>query len=312
MNSPPDLLPGTLDLLVLRTLWRFRAQGAELEEELSFHREAIERELVTRGQSPADARAAARRAMGTVTLMREDARAVWPWLEGVGQDARGTLRGLRRSPAFSTGVMPTFALGVGANAAMFSFLDRQMFHAPALMCDAASVHRVYLYKLLDGVETENSSRYARHADLERWMTSFSAVAGFTTDQLAVGVGQNARELRVGIVTASFFNFFDAPPAAGRYFTAAEARLAKPVVGGLVSTLATSRAAHLCDDTDRDIPSSWILSNAAPIGLVPGTFALAPWLGFLGFVVAIIWLWLDAASVGSVAARIVISIQHGSD
>src|SRR5207253_8389951 len=35
------------------------------------------------------------------------------------------------------------------------------------------------------------------------------------------------------------------------------RLAKPVVGGLVSTLAASRATNLTDDTDRDIPPSWI-------------------------------------------------------
>jgi len=36
-----------------------------------------------------------------------------------------------------------------------------------------------------------------------------------------------------------------------------ARLSKPVVGGLVSTLAASRAAHIADDRDRDIPPKWI-------------------------------------------------------
>jgi len=67
--------------------WRFRAGEADLEAELSFHREA--------------------------------ARAVWlwPWLEGLWQDAKGTVRGLRRSPACTAGVMLTFALGVGVNAA---------------------------------------------------------------------------------------------------------------------------------------------------------------------------------------------------
>ena len=203
--------------------WRFRENAAELEEELSFHREEIERDLMARGHSPAEARARARRAMGNETLMREQSRDVWlwPWLEGMWQDAKGTMRGLRRSPAFSAGVMLTFALGVGANAAMFSFLDRLMFRAPALMRDPDSVHRVYLYRMSNGVYNEASGRYARHADLERLTTSFSAVAGFVAMPLAVGVGQDARELRVGIVTASFFGFFDAPPAIGRYFTAAE-------------------------------------------------------------------------------------------
>ncbi|MGH7575319.1 MAG: ABC transporter permease, partial [Longimicrobiales bacterium] len=212
---------------ILRRLahwWRFRAHGAELEEELSFHRDAIERDLITRGYSAVDARAAARRRMGNETLMREESRGVWlwPWLEGVWQDAKGTVRGLRKSPAFTAGVMLTFALGVGANAAMFSLIDRLVFRPPPLMRDPASVHRVYLYRTSRlGVEDEVSGRYARHADLARWTTSFSAVAGHALRRLAVGVGQDAREVRVGVVTANFFGFFDAPPAAGRYFSGAE-------------------------------------------------------------------------------------------
>jgi hypothetical protein len=43
--------------------------------------------LIARGHSPSEARAAARRAMGNETLMREESRAVWlwPWLEGCGR-----------------------------------------------------------------------------------------------------------------------------------------------------------------------------------------------------------------------------------
>ena len=204
--------------------WRFRAHAEELEEELSFHRDAIERELIARGHTPADARREARRAMGNELLMREASRGVWlwPWLEGVWQDAKGTVRGLRKSPAFTAGVMLTFALGVGANAAMFSLIDRLMFRPPPLMRDPDSVHRVYLYRTNRlGAEDEVSGRYARHADLARWTTSFSAVAGHALRRLAVGVGQDAREMRVGVVTANFFGFFDAPPVAGRYFSAAE-------------------------------------------------------------------------------------------
>jgi putative OPT family oligopeptide transporter len=51
-----------------------------------------------------------------------------------------------------------------------------------------------------------------------------------------------------------------------------ARLAKPVVGGLVSTLAASRAAHLRDDTDRDISGTWILALTAACILVAGLLA----------------------------------------
>ena len=56
---------------------RLSSRDAELASEVEFHREMVEHELVSRGMSPADARIAARRAMGNDTMMREEARAVW-------------------------------------------------------------------------------------------------------------------------------------------------------------------------------------------------------------------------------------------
>jgi predicted permease len=47
------------------------------------------------------------------------------------------------------------------------------------------------------------------------------MAGYTSRPLAVGVGDAAREMQIGVVSASFFGFFDAPPALGRYFTVSE-------------------------------------------------------------------------------------------
>src|SRR5207247_10498457 len=64
---------------------------------------------------------------------------------------------------------------------------------------------------------------SRYVDLTSWTSAFARTAAFTEHDLAVGVGAEAREMRVGIVSASFFGFFDAPPALGRYFTAAEDR-----------------------------------------------------------------------------------------
>src|SRR5262245_24054005 len=199
--------------------WRFRAHDAELEEELSFHREQIRQDLIAEGMQAAEAETAARRRMGNATRMREESRGVWlsPFLEGLWQDVKITLRSLRASPAFTAGVMLTFAVGVGANAAMFSLIDRLMLRPPPMMRDPASVHRVYLYRMRDGVERETGGQYARHADLVRFTTSFSDIAAHSLRRLAVGVGQDAREMSIAVVSAPFFTFFDAPPAAGRYF-----------------------------------------------------------------------------------------------
>jgi putative ABC transport system permease protein len=203
---------------------RLGSNHADLQDELAFHREMIERDLIRRGAAPDQARMQARRAMGNATYMREEARAVWLWpsLEAMWQDATYTLRDLRRNPTFTLGVTLTLALGIGANAAMFSLVDRLLLRPPARMVDPSSVHRVYLYRrTLEGEETQTGPQYARYRDIVRWSTSFSQAAGVVRHTLAVGVGNETQLRSVGIVSAGFFEFFDAPPVIGRYFTASE-------------------------------------------------------------------------------------------
>src|SRR6266576_1067139 len=138
------------------------------------------------------------------------------------QDLRYALRALVKSPGFTVGVVVTLALGIGANVAMFSVVDRMLFRPPPLLHDPSATHRVYLAQTYRGKEgTSSGIQYARYVDLTNWTTSFSRTAAFTEQDLAVGAGAEAREMRVGIVSSSFFGVFDAPPALGRYFTAAE-------------------------------------------------------------------------------------------
>jgi len=143
-------------------------------------------------------------------------------LDALRQDLAYAARGLRRKPAFTIAVALTLALGIGANAAMFGIVDRLLFRPPPLLRDAALTHRIYTAETYRGTEHIGSvGRYARYVDLTKWTSSFSRTAGYSTRAMAVGVGDAAREMQVGVVSASFFDFFDAPPVLGRYFTAAE-------------------------------------------------------------------------------------------
>ncbi|MEO7084993.1 MAG: ABC transporter permease [Gemmatimonadaceae bacterium] len=138
------------------------------------------------------------------------------------QDLRYAIRGLRAKPGFAAAVILTLGLGIGANAAMFSIVDRMLFRPPPYLRDPAMVHRVYVGSTRRGKESFGGvSMYARYQDVASVSTKFSSAAGYTTNDIAVGVGDAARETRVASVSASFFGFFDAPPAVGRYFTTTE-------------------------------------------------------------------------------------------
>jgi predicted permease len=156
-------------------------------------------------------------------------------LDNLRHDLKYAIRGLRTKPGFAIAVITTLALGIGANAAMFGIVDRLLFRPPALMKDPATAHRVYVVQTFRGKERTNPpSQYARYLDFRRLTRSFSDVAGYTQRDLAIGVGDAAREMRVGIVSANFFGFFDAPPALGRYFTEAEDNPASPAPVAVLS------------------------------------------------------------------------------
>ncbi len=144
-----------------------------------------------------------------------------PW-DAFTQDLRYAARGLKARPGFTVAVVLTLALGIGANAAMFAVVDRLLFRAPPLLHDPSLAHRVYLERTYRGKPFAGGGvQYARYLDLKRWTHSFARAAEITTRKLAIGVGTDAHEMQIGFVSAAFFGFFDAPPALGRYFSAAE-------------------------------------------------------------------------------------------
>lgn len=173
---------------------------------------------------PTPKRDLARRRLGSETRVREAARERWSiiWLDHFQQDLRYALRGLRRSPGFAIAVILTLGLGIGANAAMFGVLDRLMFRPFPYLRDPGRVHRVYLQREDRGrTVTGFSNEYTRYLDLKRWSTTYSQIAGYSQGAMAVGTGEASRERRIARVSASFFGFFDARPALGRFFVAAE-------------------------------------------------------------------------------------------
>jgi putative ABC transport system permease protein len=208
----------------------------ELADEIQFHRGQLERDARGSGVAPDEVPYAARRQLGSVTRVIENARERWslPAMEQLLQDVRYALRGFRRSPGFTSTVVVTLALGVGANTAMFGVVDRLMFRPFAFMKDPARVHRVYLRATFRGnTNWGYGGEYTRYVDFKTFTTSFSDFAVFSDLTMATGDGESARERRVEAVSASFFDFFNAAPVRGRFFGKAEDSLPR---GAEVSVL----------------------------------------------------------------------------
>jgi predicted permease len=208
----------------LRDLFRRDSLAREAEEELRFHHEMLARDARALGTPDPDAGYAARRRLGNRTRLTEELRAMWGfgWMDEIARNVRYTFRGLARSPGFTAAVVLTLGLGIGANAAMFGVIDRLMFRPYPYLRDPGTVHRVYLSWNDRGRRRFTEAfEYARYLDLRKWTSSFSRFAAFSDRELAIGTGEATRERQVYTVNASFFDFFDARPALGRFFVAAE-------------------------------------------------------------------------------------------
>jgi len=102
-----------------------RRKEAELREELQFHLAEEMEERRGDGLTDDEAAWAARRDLGNTTLVREDARTLWSWmlLEQLAQDVRYALRGMVTNRTFTGLAALSLALGIGANTAIYSFMD---------------------------------------------------------------------------------------------------------------------------------------------------------------------------------------------
>ena len=128
---------------------------------------------------------------GGIEQVKEATRDAWV-REGIAtfaRDLRFTLRGLRARPVFSTAVIATIALGIGANAAIFSAVDRLLFRAPPLLREPALTHRIYLAFPMpdgDGEFFMESEPYSRYVELTDWTSFLTRTALASTRDLAVG------------------------------------------------------------------------------------------------------------------------------
>src|ERR687897_3083232 len=102
---------------------------SDLDADIRDHIDRETQDNIDRGVSPEEARYAALRKFGNVTLIREDTRAIWipVWTDQLRQDLAYAVRTLRRAPGFAAIAVGSSAMGIGVCAVIFAMINVAIF-----------------------------------------------------------------------------------------------------------------------------------------------------------------------------------------
>jgi putative ABC transport system permease protein len=195
----------------------------DFDDEIRGHMALSVKQRIERGEDPEAARLAALREFGNVTLTRDSMRAVWRprWFDMAGAlwlDVRFALRSLRRAKGLAATVVVTLALGIGANAAIFSVV-RGVLLRPLVNRDEDRL--IYIRQSAPGLGAENTRFSVPEIDdFKSRVTTISAFGDFSTVDFAmIGLGGEPRMVKAGVVGGSFFDVMGLRPVLGRLLNA---------------------------------------------------------------------------------------------
>ena len=201
-----------------------RPDDHDLDEEIRGHLALSIKERIERGEDPAAARLAALREFGYVPAVRESMRRVWysRWFDAaaaLGQDMRVGLRSLLRAKGLSATVVITLALGIGANAAIFSVV-REVLLRPLVNRDADRL--IYIRQSAPGLGTDNMTFSVPEIDdFKARVKSISAFGDFSTIEFTLlGLGEPI-VVQAGVVSGAYFDVMGLRPVLGRLISAAD-------------------------------------------------------------------------------------------
>ena len=214
---------------VFRFLFRRARFEADLDRELSDHYRRQVEQNEARGMSRGEAVRQASILLGGAAQIKDDCRdaRLGRWIETFAQDFRYGLRVLARNPGFSLAAILTLALGIGANAAIFSLVYGVLLrplpylHGNRLVVlhqDAPKANVFGFGFSVKEIADYRSQNHTLEALAEHHFMSF----------LLVG-NQTAERVGTAVVSANFFDLLGVKPLIGRTFVAADDTPGAPAV-----------------------------------------------------------------------------------
>jgi predicted permease len=230
----------------LRFVFRRDRFHRELAEEMDFHREMLEAEKAREGLDREAAVASASRQLGNTMLAGEYARDAWiiSWLDTLLADVRYSLRTMAANKAFSGLAILSLALGIGANTAIFSFMDSILVRSlpvpdpeslVVLYWTAKDTRRDFVMKSMSGSTysdplsgvTAGIFPFPALEVFQRQDAVFSAVfahcAAREVRRVNLAINGQAETATGWNVSGDYFRGLAIPPAAGRLIDSSDDR-----------------------------------------------------------------------------------------
>jgi predicted permease len=198
-----------------RALGRRRNLASDLELEIDAHLRFLIEENLKQGVAPDEARRVARREFGNVAAVQERSYQSWqfPGFESLLQDIRYALRGIVKAPALPLLVILTLAVGIGANTAIFSFVNAVLLSP----LPYPSAERLAI--LWSGLGYSGRAPFSSFEvfHLRQRSTQFDQIAGIWVTNGALPGDGPAEQVKVADVTSNFLPLLCTRPALGRFF-----------------------------------------------------------------------------------------------
>ena len=213
---------------ILLQLWRWLLSllrrgrhEREMDEEMRFHLEMQIEQNLASGMAAEEARYAARRQFGNQTWLKEASREMWS-LNSTGtmiQDLRYSARILRKNPGFTAVAVLTLALGIGANAAIFSVVEGILLK-PLPYPDPEEL--LYVRLTAPGFDVRDmslsASTYFIFREQSGAFQDIGIFTGYSVNVTGPGEPEQAPALSV---TDGVLPILGVTPLLGRYFTRAD-------------------------------------------------------------------------------------------
>jgi predicted permease len=141
-------------------------------------------------------------------------------MDSIWQDARLGLRTLLKAPLFTVAVVLTLGLGIGANAAVFTIVNRLLLK-PLPVQDPSGLYVLAIQH--EGNEDPHNLSWLDYQDYKTRSGAFEDLAGYDVNFVGLSADNRADRITVSYVTSNYFSMLGVPPALGRVLQPGEAR-----------------------------------------------------------------------------------------